>query len=109
MNLRLRSAIPVLFVTLIGATGGAMPQRSTESDTRELQQLEKVWNEAHEQGNGDALEPLWADDMEIDVPRMPVMTRSDALKFAHSGRMTFGSASMQTPRWSPDACNALAR
>ena len=27
--------------------------------------------------------------MEIDVPRMPAMTRADALKFAHSGRMKF--------------------
>lgn len=27
--------------------------------------------------------------MEIDAPHLPVMTRSDALNFAHSGRMKF--------------------
>ena len=89
MKLRLRSPIALVLLILAAATGSATPQPSTESDTRELQRLEKVWNEAHEQGNADALELLWADDMEIDVPRMPVMTRVDALKFAHSGRMKF--------------------
>ncbi len=87
MKLRPRSAIPVLLFLV--ATVSATPQSSTESDTRELTRLEKVWNDAHENGDADALEPLWADDMEIDVPRMTVMTRADALKFAHSGRMKF--------------------
>jgi ketosteroid isomerase-like protein len=89
MKLRPRSTISVLLLTLIAATASATPQSSTGSDTRDLTRLEKVWNDAHEQGNADALEPLWADDMEIDVPRMPAMTRADALKFAHSGRMKF--------------------
>lgn len=89
MKLQPRSAIRVLLLTLIAVTASTTPQPSGDSDTRELQRLEKVWNEAHEQGNADALEPLWADDMEIDVPHMPVMTRADAVKFAHSGRMKF--------------------
>jgi ketosteroid isomerase-like protein len=48
-----------------------------------------VWNEAHEHGDADALERLWADDMEVAVPKMPVLTKADALKFARSGRMKF--------------------
>jgi ketosteroid isomerase-like protein len=60
-----------------------------EADVRELEQLEKVWNEAHEHGDADALEKLWADDIEVAVPRMPVLTKADARKFAHSGRMKF--------------------
>ena len=60
-----------------------------EADVRELEQLEKVWNEAHEHGDADALEKLWADDMEVAVPRMSVLTKADALKFARSGRMKF--------------------
>ena len=35
------------------------------------------------------LEKLWADDMEVAVPKMPVLTKADALKFARSGRMKF--------------------
>jgi ketosteroid isomerase-like protein len=48
-----------------------------------------VWNDAHEQGDAGSLEQIWADDLEITVPRMPVMTRSEAAAFAHSGRMKF--------------------
>jgi len=34
-------------------------------------------------------EKLWADDMEVAVPRIPVPTKSEALRFARSGRMQF--------------------
>ena len=64
-------------------------QPAHDSDVRELERLEAVWNEAHEHGDADALEALWADDLEVAVPRMPVMTKADAVKFAHSGRMKF--------------------
>lgn len=64
-------------------------QSSRESDTTELQRLEQVWNESHERGDADALEALWADDMEVAVPKMPVMQKADVLKFARSGRMKF--------------------
>jgi ketosteroid isomerase-like protein len=64
-------------------------QKTHEADVHELERLEAVWNEAHEHGDADALEKLWADDMEVAVPKMPVLTRADALKFARSGRMKF--------------------
>lgn len=71
----------------------AVPIRSsaqtTQADVHELERLETVWNEAHEHGDADALEKLWADDMEVAVPKMPVLTKADALKFARSGRMKF--------------------
>jgi uncharacterized protein (TIGR02246 family) len=60
-----------------------------EADTRELERLEKIWNEAHEHGDADALQALWSDDLEVDVPRMPVMNKSDVLNFARSGHMKF--------------------
>jgi ketosteroid isomerase-like protein len=64
-------------------------QATHDSDVQELERLETVWNEAHEHGDADALEALWADDLEIAVPRMQVLTKADAVKFAHSGRMKF--------------------
>lgn len=64
-------------------------QATHDGDVRQLQQLETVWNEAHERGDVDALDKLWADDMEVAVPKMPVMTKADVLKFARSGRMKF--------------------
>jgi cytochrome c556 len=60
-----------------------------DADVHELERLETVWNEAHERGDADALEKLWADDMEVAVPKMPVLTKADAVKFARSGRMKF--------------------
>ena len=72
----------------------AVPMRSSDQTTHDrdvhvLERLETIWNEAHEHGDADVLEKLWADDMEVAVPKMPVMTKADALKFARSGRMKF--------------------
>jgi hypothetical protein len=64
-------------------------QSAPEADTHELERLETVWNEAHEHGDADKLDKLWADDMEVTVPKMPVMAKADVLKFARSGRMKF--------------------
>jgi ketosteroid isomerase-like protein len=64
-------------------------QPTYDADVRELERLETIWNEAHVHGDADTLERLWADDMEVAVPKMPVLTKADALKFARSGRMKF--------------------
>jgi hypothetical protein len=81
-------------LSLVISVSVAIPKTSSaqtthESDIYELERLEIVWNEAHEHGDADALEKLWADDMEVAVPKMPVLTKADALKFARSGRMKF--------------------
>lgn len=75
-----------LFLT---ASARVSAQSPHDADVQELQRLEKVWNDAHEQGDPAALEQIWADDLEIAVPHMPVLTRSEAAAFAHSGRMKF--------------------
>jgi len=64
-------------------------QSSVDSETAELNRLEKIWNDSHERGDADALDALWADDMEVAVPKVPVMQKSDVAKFARSGRMKF--------------------
>jgi ketosteroid isomerase-like protein len=64
-------------------------QSSGDADVRELQRLENVWNTAHEQGDTKTLDTLWADDLEVAVPKMPVMTKTDVLNFSRSGRMKF--------------------
>jgi hypothetical protein len=81
----------VLVIILVGSavTTSSSAQTSHDADVHELERLETVWNEAHEHGDADVLEKLWADDMEVAVPKMPVMTKADALRFARSGRMKF--------------------
>ncbi len=75
-----------LVVLMIGLQ--SQPQPDTP-EVKELMRLESVWNEGHEKGDVSALEKLWADDLEVTVPKMPVMSKSDVLGFARSGRMKF--------------------
>ena len=82
------SSIFLLALALVSPTR-VVCQPSVDSDTAELQRLETVWNESHERGDADALDALWADDMEVAVPKMPVMQKADVLRFARSGRMKF--------------------
>lgn len=69
------------------ALGVSQTQRDV--DTRELTHLENLWNQAHVAGDAAELDRLWANDLEVTVPHMAVMTRADALGFARSGRMKF--------------------
>ena len=58
----------LLLGTFVLLTGKGSPQSNPrEADTRELEQLEKVWNDAHERGDADALQGLWSDDLEVKV------------------------------------------
>ena len=79
----------LLLVAVLAAAPESPAQSAVGTDTQQLERLEQVWNTAHEQGDADALQQLWEDDLEVDVPRMPVMTKADALNFARSGRMKF--------------------
>jgi hypothetical protein len=81
------AAFPVVISVALALTTRSSAHTTHEGDVHELERLETVWNEAHEHGDATALEKLWADDMEVAVPKMPVMTKADALKFARSGRM----------------------
>jgi len=82
------SAILLVALTLL-SPATIVCQSSVDNDTAELNRLEKNWNESHERGDANALDALWADDMEVAVPKMPVMQKADVLKFARSGRMKF--------------------
>ena len=74
---------------LLAASKHLSAQSSSEDDKQELERLERVWNEAHEHGDTDVLLSLWADDLEVDVPKMPVMSKTEVMAFASSGRMKF--------------------
>ena len=76
-------------VLAVLATALPPQQGQNTPDVKELISLEGVWNEAHEKGDASALEKLWAEDLEVTVPRMPVMSKPDVLAFARSGRMKF--------------------
>ena len=82
--------ITVMFaLSVFAAAKQVSAQSSSEHDKQDLKRLEKVWNEAHEQGDADVLQSLWAHDLEVDVPKMPVMSKTEVMAFARSGRMKF--------------------
>ena len=83
------AVLTVIISVALAVTTSSSAQTSHDADVHELERLETVWNEAHEHGDADVLEKLWADDMEVAVPKMPVLAKADALKFARSGRMKF--------------------
>jgi ketosteroid isomerase-like protein len=83
------AVLSTVIAVALGIPKTSSAQTTRDADVHELERLETVWNEAHEHGDADALEKLWADDMEVAVPKMPVLTKADALKFARSGRMKF--------------------
>jgi len=83
-----KHAIWLLTILLCSVPIAAKKPRGS-SDRAELIRLENVWNEAHIRGDAPALNRLWADDLIVTVPGMPVMDKGESLAFARSGRMKF--------------------
>jgi ketosteroid isomerase-like protein len=54
-------------------------QDSVSDDKEIFMLLEKIWNDAHLKGDTTTLSKLWADDIIIIVPRMPVFSKKDVL------------------------------
>jgi ketosteroid isomerase-like protein len=52
-------------------------------------QLETAWNAAHLASDAEALDRLWADDLEVAVPGMAPMSKGESLAFVRTGRMRF--------------------
>lgn len=80
MRPNLVAACPLLVALLFG---------QDTPDSEELHRLERVWNEAHLRGDSETLSRLWADDLEVAVPKMPMMKKDELVKFVDSGRMKF--------------------
>lgn len=55
----------------------------------ELQRLETTWNNAHVAGDAAALDALWADELVVTVPKMPLFNKTQSLAIWRTGRMKF--------------------
>ena len=76
-------------IVAVGVTVAQVRETPRTRDLKELSRLETVWNEAHLRGDAGALDRLWATDLVVTVPDMPVMDKSESLAFVRSGRMKF--------------------
>jgi len=83
------ASVALFLIAAFALPAHNVSQTPPDNDRRELMHLEDVWNQAHVAGDAEALDHLWADDLEVAVPHMAVMTRAEALGFALSGRMRF--------------------
>lgn len=83
----------ILYLTIcviaIGLNQNPRRQTRESADVKELGRLEQVWNDAQLSGDADALGRLWADDLVVTVPNMPVMDKNESLAFVRSGAMKF--------------------
>ena len=69
-----------------------LSQKRIASEARgvsELRRLEKVWNQAQLSLDDAALAHLWADDLVVTVPNMPVMDKLESLEFVRSAKLRF--------------------
>jgi len=78
-----------LYIVALIALPASPAQARDARDLKELVRLESVWNEAHLRSDAGALDLLWADDLVITVPDMPLMNKQEALTLVRSGKMKF--------------------
>lgn len=84
--------LTIVMITLANGSGNApffQAVNAHSSDEVELVRLERVWNDAHVNGDVDALDRLWAEDLTVTVPNMQVITKQSAIAIARSGRVKF--------------------
>jgi len=81
--------IPTLVLILSFANVVFSKDSREARDIKELTRLETVWNNAHLRGDAAALDKLWADDLFVTVPDMPVMNKEESLAVWKSGKMKF--------------------
>jgi uncharacterized protein (TIGR02246 family) len=62
----------------------AQEDSAAQGDEELFMHLEKVWNDAHLKGDTEALDKLWADDISIIVPKMPVFSKKDVMEMYKS-------------------------
>jgi ketosteroid isomerase-like protein len=88
MSLYIKSSLIVCLIAFTLIESPAKDDRAA-ADVKELTRLETVWNEAHLRGDAQALDRLWAEDLFVTVPNMPVMNKEESMAIWRSGRMKF--------------------
>jgi ketosteroid isomerase-like protein len=59
------------------------------AEQTQFMRLEQLWNDAHLRGDAKTLDSLWAEDLIITVPKMPVMNKEQTLGVWRTGRISF--------------------
>jgi ketosteroid isomerase-like protein len=90
MKPRYYSIVALAFMVLSPAPLVAQPKLAPDPNIQgEFQRLETTWNKAHLAGDAAALDALWADELVVTVPKMPVFNKAKSLAIWRSGKMKF--------------------
>jgi ketosteroid isomerase-like protein len=92
MHPRLFALLAFAFLTASPALLAAEAETKPAPDAAtqdELKRLETTWNNAHVAGDAAALDALWADELIVTVPKMPVFNKTRSLAIWRSGKMKF--------------------
>lgn len=87
-------ALPIVACILAWSLAPGTAQEDKKANANgaiqtELQRLEKVWNDAHLAGDTAALNALWADELVVTVPKMPLFNKAQSLAIWRTGKMKF--------------------
>jgi ketosteroid isomerase-like protein len=86
----MRTILCLLFFSVVAVFAQERTASPPSSkDQEELLKLEKTWNDAHVQGDVDALDRLWAEELVVTVPEMPVLDKAQSMRIWRTGRMKF--------------------
>ena len=88
MNVFLKSCLAILILA-ISVAETAWGKTSEAADIEELKRLEKIWNDAHLRGDIEAMDRLWASDLVVTAPDLPIMNKDESLGVWRGGRMKF--------------------
>jgi ketosteroid isomerase-like protein len=92
MHPRLFALLAFAFLTISRAMLAAESETKPAPDAAtqdELKRLETTWNNAHVAGDAAALDALWAEELVVTVPKMPVFNKTQSLGIWRSGKMKF--------------------
>jgi ketosteroid isomerase-like protein len=87
--MRLYPKLLLSLLLFLITSDAATAKDQTAADIKELTRLEQVWNDAHLRGDAKALDQLWAEDLFVTVPDMPVMNKEESLAIWKAGKMKF--------------------
>jgi len=77
------------FLLIVFPLDLAVAQEGRSDQVAQILKLESDWNDAHLRGDVETLDRLWAPEITVVVPEMPLFTKADLLNLWKTVKVTF--------------------